>query len=139
MPLHAYQSADVCTVCIITSAALQRVINTLSHCPVFLLTTLSYYGCKAAYLLLGYSPGSHSSPVAVAVSFSASISGPRSESPHPRCPVQSAHHWKSKRRQNFDIAESLRHNREPSHLQVWSIGCSKSGMCSFPTAISIPS
>ena len=31
MPLHAHQSADVWTVCIITSAGLQRVINTASR------------------------------------------------------------------------------------------------------------
>ena len=116
------------TVCIITSAGLQ-------HRPVFLLTTLSCHGCKAAYLLLGYSPisGFISGPI------SSFISGPISASPHPRCPVQGTHHWKSKRRENFDFAKSLRHNRESINLQVRSVGYSPAGMCSFPVAPFIPS
>ena len=108
-----------------------------THCPVFLLTTLSCYGCKAAYLLLGSSPISCSSPVAVAVS--GPISGPSPESPRSKCQIQSAHHWKSKRRENFDFAEGLRHNRESSNLQVSWVGYSKSSMCSFLMALSIPS
>ena len=48
MPLHAYQSADVCT-------GLQRVINTLSHCPVFF-QHCRIMGVKQLICCLGTAP-----------------------------------------------------------------------------------
>ena len=94
--------------------------------PTHTLTTLSSHGCTLLVLL-------HSSSVSVFVFvFVSSL-----KSPHPKCPVQSAHHWKSQCRENCDFAESLRYNRQSGCLQVWPIGESPSGMCSFSVVLSI--
>jgi len=133
MSRHAHYSSQLMFVLCervynITSSEFQRAINTLP------LTTLSCHGCKAECLL----PGSSFVSGSGSGSVSNSSSGSSSEShPLPKYPVQSAHHWKSKCGKDFHFAESLRHNREPRDLQIWSVRYSPSGMCPFPMALSI--
>ena len=114
------------TACHVQTSQLMFVAKTSTStlpCPVFLLTTPSEtcHGCKAKYQL--------------------PVSGSGSSSPRPKCPIQGAHHRKSKCWENLDFAESLQHNRESGGLQVWSVGYSQTSMCSFPMALSesIPS
>jgi hypothetical protein len=54
MPLHAHQSADVCTVCITTSARLQRVLNTLPRLSSH--NTFCTMGVKQLICCLGTAP-----------------------------------------------------------------------------------
>jgi hypothetical protein len=73
---------------LMTSSRFQRV-NTFPSLSSY---NTSCHGCKAEY---------SESP----------------ESPRTKRPIQGAHHWKSKCRENFDFAESLRYNRESAIQQ----------------------
>jgi len=113
------------------------MINTLPS-----LSSHNHGCCRAEYSSPspGYGPSSSFSPSSGSGSTSISGSGSETESARSalahECPFQSAHHWESKCGEDFNFAETVRHNRESRDPQGWLVG-SPLGTCSLPMALSI--